>query len=421
MLELNRDEPLPAVLARRAKELDRADALASFRTRFCLPEGLIYLDGNSLGAMPASLPEAMRSAIEGEWATDLIVSWNKAGWWDLPLVLGDRIARIIGAPAGTVVVCDSTSINIFKLLAAARDLRPGRRVIVTEGRGFHTDLYIAEGIAAVFPEMERRLIDSPDDLPAAVDEDVAVALVSDVNYRTGERYDMRRLTRAIQARGALAMWDLCHSAGVLPLELADCAVDLAVGCTYKYLNGGPGAPAFLYVAERHQGASQPLTGWWGHAAPFAFEQSFRPAPGIRRFLTGTQPVLALRALEQGLDIAVAADRDQVRAKSLGLTAFFMECVEPVCREHGLTIVTPRQDDRRGSQVALAHPQGYAMVQALIARRVVGDFRAPDILRFGFAPLYLSYGDVLAAAEALRAVLANGEWRNPAFQKRAAVT
>jgi kynureninase len=415
------DRPSRTALAERADILDRSDPLTAFRARFRLPDGLIYLDGNSLGAMPAALPDHMRTVIEGEWATDLIVSWNKAGWWDLPLVLGDKVARIIGAAAGTVAVCDSTSVNIFKLLAAARDLRPGRRVIVTEGRGFHTDLYIAEGIAAVFPEMERRLIDSPEDLPAAVDDDVAVALVSDVNYRTGERYDMRRLTETVQARGALAMWDLCHSAGVLPLQLSDCKVDLAVGCTYKYLNGGPGAPAFLYVAECHHGAHQPLTGWWGHAAPFAFEPSFRPAQGIRRFLTGTQPVLALRALEMGLDVAVAADRDLVRARSLSLTGFFMDCVEPACREHGIAIVTPRLDERRGSQVALAHAHGYAMVQALIARGVVGDFRAPDILRFGFAPLYLSHRDVLAAAEALGDILATGEWRDPAFQKRAAVT
>jgi kynureninase len=406
----------------RAATLDAADPTSAMRDAFHLPKGIIYLDGNSLGAMPNAARAVMAKAIETEWAEDLITSWNKAGWWDLPMRLGDKIGALIGAEAGSVVVTDSVSVNLYKLIGTAFSLRPGRNVLVTEAGGFHTDLYISEGAQGLTAGFERRLIRSLDELPAALDDKVALVLLSDVNYRTGTITDMKAVTGMIQASGALALWDLCHSAGVLPLALDDCRVDLAVGCTYKYLNGGPGAPAFLQVAKRHHAkARQPLTGWWGHAAPFAFEPQFRPDQGIRRFLTGTQPVLSMRALEASLDVALAADMRAVRAKSMSLTDFFIECTAATCAKHGMTLASPRQAALRGSQVSLVHPEGYAIIQAMIANGVIGDFRAPDILRFGFAPLYLSHRDVAEAALILDRIMATGHWRDPKFARRAAVT
>jgi len=406
-----------------AAAADASDPLMQHRAAFRLPDGLIYLDGNSLGPAPEAALANLRTAAEQEWAGDLIESWNTAGWFDLPVRLGDMIARIIGAQAGEVVVCDTTTLNVYKALHAGLSLRPDRRVIVAEGGGFPTDLYVTEGVLATRPDLELRLegVDSPR-LEDLFDDDVAVVLVNQVDYRSGRRRDVADVTAQVHAAGAVVVWDLCHSAGVMEVGLEAACADLAVGCTYKYLNGGPGSPAFVYCARRHQGtARQPLSGWWGHARPFAFDRRYDPDPGIRRFLCGTQPILSFRALEAGLALAASADLAAVRAKSIALTERFVELVGARCAAHGVGLFSPRAADARGSQVALTHPEGYAIVQALIARGVVGDFRMPDILRFGFAPLYLRHVDVVEAARRLEDVLATGAWDKAAYRTRAAVT
>ena len=406
-----------------AEAADAGDPLAAFRDRFRLPPGLIYLDGNSLGPAPEAALAAVRLAAEREWADDLIVSWNKAGWYELPVRCGDIIAPLIGAGAGEVVVCDTTSLNLYKALHAGLSLRPERRVIVAEGGSFPTDLYVAEGVRASRPDIVLRLegVDGPD-LEGLIGDDVAVVLVNQVDYRSGRRRDVAAVTAAVHRAGAVVVWDLCHSAGVMEVGLNAAGADLAVGCTYKYLNGGPGSPAFVFCARRHQAAArQPLSGWWGHARPFDFERGFEPDPGIRRFLCGTQPVLSFRGLVAGLELAAAADLAQVRAKSEALTARFLALAEAAGGAHGVGVFSPRQAAERGSQVALTHPEGYAVVQAMIARGVVGDFRAPDIMRFGFAPLYLSHADVVRAARTFEQVLASGAWREARYRERAAVT
>lgn len=406
-----------------AAAADGADPLAGYRDRFHIPKGLIYLDGNSLGPAPKAALDMLRTAAETEWAEDLISSWNKAGWFDLPVRLGDMIAPVIGADPGEVVVCDTTSINIYKTLHAGLSLRPDRKVIVAEGGSFPTDLYVAEGVLATRPDLTLRLegVDGPD-LEDLVDTKVAVVLANQVDYRSGRRRDVAAVTARIHAAGAVVVWDLCHSGGVMEVGLEDAGADLAVGCTYKYLNGGPGSPAFVYCAKRHQQAvRQPLSGWWGHERPFDFARSFAPDPGIRCFLCGTQPILSLRGLEAGLALAAEADLAAVRAKSVALTERFIALVEARCTGHGIGVFSPREAELRGSQVALTHPEGYAIVQALITRGVVGDFRMPDILRFGFAPLYLRHADVVEAARQLEDVLASAAWNAPAFRERAAVT
>ncbi|GAA0681772.1 kynureninase [Kitasatospora atroaurantiaca] len=398
--------------------LDAADPLAGFRAEFSLPEGVIYLDGNSLGALPARTPERVRELVEVEWGRQLIRSWNEAGWFELPRTLGGRLAPLVGAAPGQVVVCDTTSVNLFKVLAAALRLRPGRRTVLAEEAAFPTDLYIAEGVTGLAAGARSVLLPSAADLDRVLDQDVAAVVLSHVDYRTGELLDMAGITRRVQQAGALMIWDVCHSVGALPIELDACGVDFAVGCTYKYLNGGPGSPAFLYVAERHQAAAeQPLSGWFGHARPFAFEPGYEPVAGIGRFLTSSPSLLGQAALGASLDVWEKADLQAVRAKSLALTGLFIELVEPL----GLEVVTPRQVDRRGSQVALRHPDGYPVVQALIERGVIGDFRAPDLMRFGFTPLYLSYQEVWDAARHLAEVLESGEWRAERFSRRGAVT
>lgn len=403
--------------------MDAADPLRPMRDRFVLPEGLIYLDGNSLGAAsPAAINEAAVAANQ-EWGQDLIRSWNTAGWFDMPVELGDRIGRLIGAAAGQTVVADTTSINIYKALHAAMGLRPGRSVIVAEGGSFPTDLYIAEGVASSRPGTQIRLegVDAAaiEDL---IDDKVAVVLVNQVNYKTGELRDMAALTAKAQQAGALIVWDLCHSAGALPVDLDGANADFAVGCTYKYLNGGPGAPAFIYVAKRHQAeARQPLSGWWGHARPFAFEQGFDADAGIRRFQCGTQPILSLRALKGALDVWDDVDMAALRTKSIALCDLFIALVEAKCADHGLTLESPRDGAKRGSQVSFAHKDAYQIMQALIERGVIGDFRAPATLRFGFTPLYVSYMDVLRAVETLEDILRSGAWQDKRFAVRAAVT
>ena len=403
--------------------MDAADPLRRFRERFILPEGVIYLDGNSLGAASHDAIRELETATTREWSQDLIRSWNTAGWFDMPTVLGDRIGKLIGAAPGQMVVCDTTSINIYKLLHAALALRPGRSTIIAEASSFPTDLYIAEGVASTRPgtvlKLEGR--DGPT-IESLLDADTAVVVVNHVNYKSGALRDLAALTRKVQEAGALIIWDLCHTAGALPFDLDGAHVDFAVGCGYKYLNGGPGAPAFIYAAERHLSqVTQPLSGWWGHARPFAFEQGFDADPGIRRFLCGTQPILTMRALKGALDVWDEVDMAALRAKSIGLTDLFIALVEARCGAYGLALESPRDGARRGSQVSFSHHAAYQVMQALIARGVIGDFRAPATIRFGFTPLYVGYEDVFNAVEILEDILRTEAWADPRFAVKSAVT
>jgi len=416
--------------------------MAALRDEFDLPEGVIYLDGNSLGVLPKAAPARLEKAIRQEWGTDLIRSWNSAGWIDLPQRSGDKIARLIGAGPGEVTVGDSTSVNLYKVLNAAASLgadKGSRRTIVSERSNFPTDLYIAESVAQAHG-LELQLIEA-DEIDARLDERVAILMLTHVNYRSGRVHDMPAVTRKAHAAGAIAVWDLCHSAGALPVELKRSDADYAVGCGYKYLNGGPGAPAFVWAHPRHtermdrEQWRQPLSGWLGHAAPFAFAPGYHPASGIQRFICGTPPVLSMTALECGLDVFAKAETfggmAALREKSLALTALFIELVGQRCAGLGLELWTPREPALRGSQVSFARAEGgYAVIQALIARGVIGDFRAgdptaaaasPDLLRFGFTPLYTRFVDVWDAVEHLHAVLTSGEWREARFAARAAVT
>jgi len=403
------------------RQADGDDLLAGLREHFDIPANLIYLDGNSLGAMPRRTPGHLDQVIRRQWGADLIRSWNTHGWMDLPLRLGDRLAPLIGAGPGEVLVADSTSINLFKLLDLALQLRPDRRVVLSDTGNFPTDLYMAQGLSRrLGREYELRLVEE-NALDAALTGDVAVMMVTQVNYRSGRLHDMARLTRLAHQAGALALWDLSHSAGALPVDLGGCDADLAVGCGYKYLNGGPGAPAFLYVNRRHQGKGSPtLSGWFGHQAPFDFDLHYTPASDIRRFLCGTPPVLSLAGLEVGLDLLSTVDMTLIRRKSVALTDLFIRLVRQECPDC-FRLVSPEDSVARGSQVSFSHPAGYAIVQALIARQVIPDFRAPDILRFGFAPLYTRFADVWAAVQHLGAIMRSGEWRRPEFQVRQAVT
>ena len=410
-----------------AQALDAADPLAALRAQFELPEGLIYLDGNSLGVLPRATAARVQQVVKDEWGTQLIRSWNSAGWIDLPQRVGDKIARLVGAGAGELVVADSTSVNLFKVLSAALTITradaPQRTRIVSERSNFPTDLYIAEALARE-RGFELVLADV-DALPGLLDERCAVLMLTHVNYRSGRLHDMAALTAAAHAAGALTVWDLAHSAGAVPVDLTAADADFAVGCGYKYLNGGPGAPAFVWAHPRHAGRFwQPLAGWMGHAAPFEFTPGYRPAPGIARYLCGTPAVISLAALECGVDTVLAAEpfggMTALRKKSLALTQLFAERVAATCPQ--LTLVSPTDDGLRGSQACFAHADiAYPVVQALIARGVIGDFRAPNILRFGFTPLYLRFVDAWDAAEHVREVLASGEWRRPEFNQRHAVT
>lgn len=403
--------------------MDAADPLRSMRERFVLPEGVIYLDGNSLGAASPAVFGELQKAATQEWAEDLIRAWNTAGWFDMPVVLGDQLGRLIGAAEGQTVVCDTTSINIYKVLHAALAMRPDRHVIVAEGDSFPTDLYMAEGVASTRPGAVLRLegVDAAN-VEELIDDQVAVILLNHVNYKSGELRDMAALTRKAHDAGALIVWDLCHTAGAMPVELDKANADFAVGCTYKYLNGGPGAPAFLYVATRHQGeARQPLSGWWGHARPFAFEQGYAAGSGIRRFLCGTQPVLSMRALKGALDLWDDVDLTVLREKSIALTDLFIQLVEAKCAGYGLELESPRDGSKRGSQVSFMHEHGYRIMRALIERGVIGDFRAPSTIRFGFTPLYVGYKDVWAAVAVLEDILRTEAWKDERFGVRTAVT
>ncbi|HEV2635614.1 MAG TPA: kynureninase [Actinocrinis sp.] len=399
--------------------LDAADPLAALRDEFDLPAGVLYLDGNSLGALPRRTSARVRDLVEREWGQGLIRSWNGADWYPMPHTLGESVAALLGAAPGQTVICDSVSVNLFKVLISSLRLRPGRRTIVSELAGFPTDLYITEGVSGLFDGSRQRLVGRDgEDLEELLDSDVAVVLLSHVDYRTGRLHDMAAVTEQVHRHGALMVWDLCHSAGALPIQLDECEVDFAVGCTYKYLNAGPGAPAFLYAAARHQdSASHPLLGWSGHADPFAFEPGYTPAPGVGRFLAGTPPMLSFAGLQASLELWAGVDLGQVRAKSVALGELFIRGAE----ELGLELASPRDPAQRGSHVSFRHPHGFAVVQALIERGVIGDFRTPDIMRFGLTPLYLGYRDVWDAVRILGEILAEETWREPRFSVRGIVT
>lgn len=406
--------------------MDAQDPLAALRERFVLPDAMIYLDGNSLGALPKATEARVRDVIAAQWGKDLIKSWNQHDWIGLPRRVGAKIAALIGARPHEVVVADSTSLNVFKALHAALSLRPGRRVILSDEGNFPTDLYMAQGLAELLDDKHELIVVPPEGIADALNDDVAVLMLTEIDYRTGRKHDMKALTAAAHAAGALTLWDLAHSAGAFPVDLNGSDADFAVGCGYKYLNGGPGAPAFIFIAERwQQAASQPLFGWMGHDAPFAFDLDYRPRQGpgesIDRFLVGTPPILSLAALEAGLDQFAGVDMAEVRRKSIALGDLFIALVEQELAGHGLTLASPRDGNRRGSQVSFRHPEGYPIMQALIARGVVGDFRAPDILRFGFTPLYVRYQDVWEAVQRLRVVMVEQDWQRPEYRRRAAVT
>ncbi|MDH6565443.1 kynureninase [Streptomyces sp. SAI-117] len=392
-----------ATLHEQAARLDAQDPLADLRSRFLLPPDVVYLDGNSLGPLPAAVPAALDDVVRRQWATGLIGSWNAAGWWEAPLRVGDAIGRLIGAEPGQTIAGDSTSVQLFTALDAAAALRPDRPLLVTDPGHFPTDRYLADAVARR-RDLEVRHV-RPRDLPdflAAEGERVAAVSYSPVDYRTGELYDMRTLTRAAHDAGALALWDLCHAAGALPLDVDGLGVDLAVGCGYKFLSGGPGAPAFLYVARRHHPALEtPLPGWTGHADPFALADSYTPAPGIARARIGTPPILSLLALEAALTAFDGVDLALLRTKSLSLTGFFLHCAEELLTPLGFTPVTPADPTRRGSQVTLRHPHARGLAVALAESGVIADMRAPDLLRLGVNALYTSHRDMLTAASRLR--------------------
>ena len=402
-----------------AQRLDAADKLALARERFTLPDGLIYLDGNSLGALPVATRGRVDELIAAQWGEHLISSWNKHGWIDAPARIAAKLAPIVGAKPSELLVADSTSVCLFKLLAAAVRARPGRRTILIQEANFPTDTYVAEGLAEMLGLELRRA--GPADIASAIDADTAAVSLSNVDYRSGARVDMAAVNEAARAAGALVVWDLCHSAGAIEIDLNSSGCELAVGCGYKYLNGGPGAPAFLYVAEALQEQLQPpLQGWMGHAEPFAFEERYRPVGGILRFLTGTPSMIALAALDAGLDTFDGVAMADVEGKARALLGLFIDEVETRCGDE-VRLFGPRDLAERGSHVCFAHLQGYAVVQALIARGIVGDFRAPDLMRFGFTPLYTTFEESWRAADALADILATREWDQPRFLKRKKVT
>ena len=393
---------------------------AATRALFHIPDGVIYMDGNSLGPLPIAAQERVARMLRDEWGEQLIKGWNSAGWFVQPRKIGDRIGRLIGAPEGTVVMGDTLSIKVYQALASALDLNPSRRVILSDSGNFPSDLYMAQGLIDLLNRGYELDIVEPEEVEDAIDESIAVLMLTEVDYRTGRLHDMKALTKKAHAAGVVTVWDLAHSAGALPVDVTDADADFAVGCTYKYLNGGPGAPAFIYVAPRYADSARPaLSGWMGHEAPFAFDLDYRPGLGIERMRCGTPPIIALTALEAALDAWDDVSMDDVRAVSIGLSDLFIREVEGRCPE--LTLASPRNGVRRGSQVSFRHEQGYAIMQALIARGVIGDFRAPDSIRFGFTPLYLGEAEVLSAVDILEDIMTNRLWDQPQFRKKALVT
>ncbi len=402
--------------------LDANDPLAPSRDKFVIAEDEIYLDGNSLGLLPKAAIERTREVITQEWGQGLIRSWNKADWVNAPRRIGDKIATFVGANPGEVICADSTSANLFKLAAAAVKMQPGRHKIISEPGNFPTDLYILQGLVQYLGSDYTLAVIERDKIPDAIDEDTAAVVLTQVHYKTGLMFDMKAITKRAHDKGALALWDLSHSAGALAVDLNGCNADMAVGCGYKYLNGGPGAPAFLFVAKRHQDKIQtPLTGWFGHEAPFVFDDDYRPASGIERTQCGTPAVIGLSVLEVGVDIMAQADMSDIRRKSSKMGDLFIQLLDEKCKDYGFEIVSPRDANVRGSQVSMKHDNGYAIVQALIARGVIGDFRAPDIMRFGFTPLYLRYIDIWNMVEILVEIMETNEWQKPEYSKVAAVT
>lgn len=387
---------------------------------FYIPKGMIYLDGNSLGPLPVAATEAVARTLTEEWGEMLITGWNRAGWMAKPTELGDRIGRLIGAAPGTVVLGDTLSIKVYQALASALELRPDRKVILSDSGNFPTDLYMADGLIRSLDQAHELLCVAPEDVAENITDDVAVLLLTEVDYRTGRLHDMASLTAKAHAMGALTIWDLAHSAGALSVDLTKTGADFAVGCTYKYLNGGPGAPAFIYVAPQHHETARPaLSGWLGHAAPFAFDPDYRPGMGIERMRVGTPPILQMAALEAALDVWEQVDIQVLRAQSIALCELFIARVEATCPQ--LTLASPRDPQNRGSQVSFHFGEGYAAMQALIALGVIGDFRAPDIMRFGITPLFIDQEDVLQAVEILADIMENRLWDQPQFKTRARVT
>lgn len=405
-------------LLEQARALDAADPLRAYRERFDLPAGVVYLDGNSLGALPRATRSRMAQLVDQEWGRDLIRSWNptEAGgdWISMPQRVGAKIAPLIGAQSHEVIACDSVSVNLAKLIGAALAMRPGRSVVLSEPGNFPTDLYMVQGSGAT-----QRLADR-DAMIEALDDDVALLLLTHVHYKSGAMFDMAALTKAAQDAGALVLWDLSHSGGAVPVDLNAANADFAVGCGYKYLNGGPGAPSYAFVAQRHHDALvNPISGWMGHKAPFAFSDEYTPAPGVSRLLAGTPPVLAMAALECGVELMAEIGIEPLVAKSRSLSEFFRMGMVQHCPQ--LRSVSPADPAQRGSQLSYRHADAYALCQALIARGVIGDFRDPDVLRFGFAPAYVSFEDCAQAVTALAEILASAEWDRPEFKQRGAVT
>jgi kynureninase len=402
--------------------LDRKDLFGPHRERFHIPEGLIYLDGNSLGLMPKSAPARVADAVTRQWGEDLITSWNKNGWFHLPRTIGDKVSRLIGGGVGNVMIADTISVNLFKVLTAALALKRERRVILSDSGNFPSDLYVAQGLNRFLADGHELKAVAPEEVAGAINEDVAVVMITEVDYRTARRHDMKAITKLAHERGCLTIWDLAHSAGAVPVDLLGANADFAIGCTYKYLNGGPGSQAFVWVHPRHQASAEPaLVGWWGHARPFAFDLNWEPAAGLVRQQCGTQAILSMVALDAAMDEWADVDLQALRRKSQGLCKLFIDLVEVNCGKHGLGLAGPRDMAQRGSHVSFHCPEGYAVMQALIARGVIGDFRAPDIIRFGFAPLYNSHVEVFDAAAALTEILDARSWDRPEFLAKKAVT
>jgi len=404
------------------EKLDREDPLKQFGEEFNIPEGILYFDGNSLGALPKATLDRVNEVVSVEWGKNLITSWNIAGWYYLSEKIGNKIATLIGADDGEVICVDGTGLNIYKVHAVALRMRSERKVILMEGSNFPTDAYITQGLIGHLEQNHEIRFVEKDEILDAITEDVALVSLTQVHYKMGHLLDMKAITKKAHAVGALVVWDLCHSAGALPITLNQCNVDFAVGCTYKFLNGGPGAPAFLFVAKRHQGKeTQPLTGWFGHEQPFAFERDYRPKKNISQFLSGTQPIISLAAVEVGVDILLRADMDCIRQKSLTLAEIFIRLFEENLADYGFAIDTPSNADQRGSQISIRSPNGYAIMQALIEAGVIGDFRAPDSMRFGLTPLYARYTDIWDAVMKLKAIMENDTWKAERFSDFSVVT
>ena len=404
-------------------DLDRDDMLAGKRAEFSLPENIIYLDGNSLGAMPLVANERSVRILQKQWGRDLITSWNDHHWIDLPTIVGEKIAALIGAAKGQVICCDSTSVNLFKLLCTALGMQKNRSIVLSQKDNFPADLYMVQGLSQLSSESFCELeVCEEDDIESRLDETVAVLMLTHVNYRSGKLHDMQRLTELAREKGILVIWDLAHSTGALPLQLDNWNVDFAVGCGYKYLNGGPGAPGFIYAAERHHRfINQPLSGWMGHAEPFSFNEDYRAAAGVKQFLCGTPPVVSMSLLDASLDVFDNVDIHDLRAKSVSLSELFLQLVENKPELNELKLISPKETSERGSQLAFAHPQAFSICQAMIDRGVIADFRAPDVLRIGFAPLYLRYQDIWNSVDTLAEILDSGIYREEKFSRVQTVT